>query len=65
MSVHWFNYEILLRESEFLAFRKIKGRHIYDVITKLICEVFCEYEITNKVTRVVTDNGSNFVKAFR
>jgi len=60
MTVHWFNYTTLLRESAVLACKKIKGRHIYDVITKMICKVFCEYG-----TRVVTENGSNFVKAFR
>ena len=65
MTVHWFNYTTLLRESAVLACKRIKERHTYDVITKMICKVFCEYGITNKVTRVVTDNGSNFVKAFR
>lgn len=65
MTVHWINYKTLLRESVVLACKRIKGRHTNDVITKLICEVFCEYGITNKVTRVVTDNGFNFVKAFR
>jgi len=33
------------------------------VITKIVCE-YGITSITNKVTRVVIDNGSNFFKAF-
>jgi len=65
MTVHWFKHITLLRKSAVLACRKIKGRHTYDVITKINCHVFCEYGFTNKVTRVVKDNESNFVDAIR
>lgn len=64
MTVHWFNYTTLLRESAVLACKRIKGRHTYDVITKMICKVFCEYGITNKVTRVVTDMDQILLKHF-
>lgn len=65
MTVHWFNFDTLTRESAVLACKRIKGKHSYDVISKIINDVFCEYGIVNKVSRVVTDNGSNFIKAFR
>lgn len=65
MTIHWIDSETLKRESAALACRRIKGRHTYDVLTKIMSDVFRDYGITNKVTRVVTDNGSNFIKAFR
>ncbi|XP_011686460.1 PREDICTED: uncharacterized protein LOC105449160 isoform X2 [Wasmannia auropunctata] len=43
----------------------MKGRHTYDVLAQAINSVFLEYHIQNKVCGTTTDNGSNFVKAFR
>ncbi|CAL1671783.1 unnamed protein product [Lasius platythorax] len=43
----------------------MRGRHTYDIIAKAINSVFMEYHIQNKVCCTTTDNGSNFVKAFR
>lgn len=41
------------------------GRHSYDNIAEYIDKVLNEFSIQNKTTLVVTDNASNFVKAFR
>lgn len=63
--MHWINPITLKRESAALACRRMKGRHTFDVLAKEINSVFLEYYIQNKVCCVTTDNGSNFVKAFR
>lgn len=43
----------------------MRGRHTYDVIAGEIEHVHSAFGLTHKVTACVTDNGSNFVKAFR
>ncbi|KAK0141109.1 hypothetical protein N1851_021911 [Merluccius polli] len=42
------------------------GRHTYDAIATELEDIISQYGLTNnKVTACVTDNGSNFVKAFK
>lgn len=65
MTVHWIERTPLRRESAVLACRRVTGRHTYDVIAKEIQGILLEYRIQNKVRRITTDNGSNFVKAFK
>lgn len=43
----------------------MKGRHTFDVLAGKIYEIHAEYKIQHKVRATVTDNGSNFVKAYR
>ena len=40
------------------------GCHTYDVLAASIEEIHRKYGLSGKVTAMVTDNGSNFVKAF-
>ena len=40
------------------------GHHTYDVLAASIEEIHRKYRLSGKVTATVTDNGSNFVKAF-
>lgn len=55
----------LTRYSGVLACRRFKGTHSYDRIGELLSEILNSYTIQLKqITRAVTDNGSNFVKAF-
>ena len=40
------------------------GHHIFDVLAKEIHSVIEKFSLQDKVSTVVTDNGTNFVKAF-
>ncbi|XP_057335994.1 uncharacterized protein LOC130674623 [Microplitis mediator] len=53
------------RKSYAIACRRLKGAHSYDRVAQLIKEIHASYGIDKKVLATVTDNGSNFVKAFR
>lgn len=64
ITIHFFDDE-LNRKSFLLAFRRMYGRHTYDVIAEMLLGVQKEFNIKRKiVTHVVTDGGSNFSKAF-
>ncbi|EZA53797.1 hypothetical protein X777_06861, partial [Ooceraea biroi] len=65
ITIHWVNPVTFERESAALACRRMKGKHTYDVLAREIKSVFLEYHIQNKVCCTTTDNGSNFIKAFR
>ena len=41
------------------------GSHTFDRIAKLIDDIMTDYCLHGKVSHVVSDNGSNFVKAFK
>lgn len=65
MTCHWIEEETMKRKSAALACARVKGRHTYDVLAAKISEIHAEYTVQHKVRATVTDNGSNFVKAFR
>ncbi|KAL4113280.1 hypothetical protein QTP88_016938 [Uroleucon formosanum] len=65
ITAHWINITTLVRESASLVCTVIKSRHTFDVIAQEIYNINIKYKIQNKVTSTTTDNGSNFVKAFR
>lgn len=57
---------MFVRKSFAIACRRFPGTHSYDRIAKMIEEIHQSLEINrDKVVATVTDNGSNFVKAFR
>lgn len=60
----WISRSTLERNKAALACRRIRGRHTYDVIGAEIENIHSSYGLLHKVVATVTDNGSNFVKAF-
>ncbi|KAK3926635.1 Putative AC9 transposase [Frankliniella fusca] len=66
VTAHWLKSDTLERRSAALALRRIEGTQDYDAIANVLESIFSEYELDNsKISSVVTDNGSNFCKAFR
>lgn len=64
-TVSWLEPTALTRKSAVLICRRMPGRITYDKLASTLLETFQDYDLQGKVTKVVTDNGSNFVKAFR
>ena len=64
MTVHWINPITLKRCKAAIACIRVTGHHTYDALAEKIEHVHASYGLTRKVTATVTDNGSNFVKAF-
>ncbi|KAJ8706986.1 hypothetical protein PYW08_011120 [Mythimna loreyi] len=64
VTAHWITSD-LQRESKTLACRRFKGTHSYDRIAVLLEDIHSEFGLdSRKVLSTITDNGSNFVKAF-
>ncbi|KAI9559513.1 hypothetical protein GHT06_013507 [Daphnia sinensis] len=63
MTVHWMGQD-LARRSACLGVRRVYGSHTYNVVGKAISDVHTEFKISSKVNCTITDNGSNFLKAF-
>ncbi len=64
-TIHWVGEEDLIRRSCCLALRRLRGSVTFDVLAKTIDVIHNEFGVSKKVTATITDNGSNFVKAFR
>ncbi|CAH2093103.1 unnamed protein product [Euphydryas editha] len=65
VTVHWIKNDSR-RASVALACQRFKGVHIYDRLSEFIQEINADYNLySNKIVASVTDNGSNFVKAFQ
>lgn len=64
ITAHWLDSQ-LKRRSACLAVRRIVGKCDFEVIAKLLESVYEEFDLLRKLTATVTDNGSNFLKAFR
>ncbi|XP_036328297.1 uncharacterized protein LOC118740744 [Rhagoletis pomonella] len=55
-----------LSKENLLACKRFFGSHTFDRIHDAIIEIHTTYGLTlNKIVATVTDNGSNFVKAFK
>ncbi len=65
VTAHWLDLCSFERRSAALACRQLRGSHTFDALAAVLTDIHAEYEISLKVVRTTTDNGSNFVKAFR
>lgn len=63
--MHWIKADTLERESAALSCRHFSSPHTYNRIAELLEEIHTEYRLTtDTIVAPVTDNASNFAKAF-
>lgn len=65
VTAHWIQPETLERCSAALACKQLTGSHTFSVLAGALTDIHTEYNIREKIVRTTTDNGSNFIKAFR
>ena len=68
VTAHWIDSESLVRHSAALACRRLRGSHTYDVLADVLNQIFSDFGLNSqsgKLICCITDNGSNFTKAFR
>ncbi|XP_061704514.1 uncharacterized protein LOC133534820 [Cydia pomonella] len=66
LTAHWIDPDTFLRSSRALACRRFPGVHNYERITNLLRDILHEFDLDlPKIVAITTDNGSNFVKAFK
>ncbi|CAL1671837.1 unnamed protein product [Lasius platythorax] len=66
VTAHWLCEKTLKRKSAALACKRIEGTHTAEVIAIELARIHALFGINNeKLVATVTDNGSNFVEAFK
>ena len=65
VTAHWIEPQTLTRRCAALACKQLKGSHTFTALASALNDIHTEFNIREKITRTTTDNGSNFVKAFR
>lgn len=68
VTAHWIDCDTLVRHSAALACRRLRGSHTYDVLADVLNQIFADFGLNSqsgKLICCITDNGSNFTKAFR
>lgn len=65
VTAHWIEPETMNRCSAALACKQLKGSHTFSALAGALNGIHTEYNICDKIVRTTTDNGSNFIKAFR
>ncbi|XP_060864379.1 uncharacterized protein LOC132940692 [Metopolophium dirhodum] len=66
VTAHWIDSITLERQSCVLACNRFTGKHSYDRVTEMLYNILGEFSLRRvQVVSTITDNGSNFVKAFK
>lgn len=65
ITAHWIDIKDFTRQSRTLACRRVKGSHKAEILATKLDEVITSFKLSEKVVKIVTDNGSNFIKAFK
>ncbi|KAI4897234.1 hypothetical protein NFI96_030188, partial [Prochilodus magdalenae] len=65
VTAHWFNPQTMQRSCAALACKQLKGSHTFSALAGALNDIHTEFNIREKIVRTTTDNGSNFLKAFR
>lgn len=69
MTAHWHgegkNSNDIIRRSACLGVRRVYGSHTYGVLARAMADMHAEFKISSKVNCTITDNKSNFFKAFK
>ena len=65
MTVHWIDPSTLQRCKAAISCTRLMGHNTYDVLAGMIDSIHRRFDLCGKVTATITDNGSNFVKAFK
>ncbi len=65
MTVHWIDPASLKREKAVLGIKEIKVQQIGSYLAKAMMDLHQEFSLTSKVVSTTTDNGSNYVAAFK
>ncbi|KAL2097884.1 hypothetical protein ACEWY4_007091 [Coilia grayii] len=65
VTAHWFNPQTMDRSCVALACKRLKGSHTFFALASTLNEIHTDFGIREKIVRTTTDNGSNFLKAFR
>lgn len=65
MTIHWLDPNTLEKHSAGIACRRLHGKHTFDVLAEAIESILSEYQVLDKTLHYITDNATNFAKAFR
>lgn len=65
MTAHWLCPTTLERVSATIALKRIIGSHTSEMLTNMIQDILTDFNITSKIVKIVTDSGSNFIKAMK
>ncbi|XP_075309263.1 uncharacterized protein LOC142370722 [Odontesthes bonariensis] len=65
VTAHWIDPQSMTRRCAALACKQLNGPHTFSALASALNEVHSEFNIRDKITRTTTDNGSNFIKAFK
>lgn len=65
VTAHWFDPQTMQRSCVALACKQLKGPHSFSALAGALNDIHTEFDIREKIVRTTTDNGANFLKAFR